>query len=207
MKSATTCGPSTPRTGGRASTSAFGAVWPRWSITAGGASSCSTCSCSPCPAPRSSTTVTRSPWATTSTSATATGFGRRCSGPATATRASPPRTQRLCTRRSSWTRCTVTRRSTSRRRHPVFGRGTLEFLHPDNRQVLAYLREYEGVTILCVVNLSRFSQYVELDLRRYDGRVPVELVGHVRFPAIGELPYLLTFGPHGFYWFLLTDGS
>ena len=94
-----------------------------------------------------------------------------------------------------------------RRRHPVFGRGTLEFLHPDNRQVLAYLREYEGVTILCVVNLSRFSQYVELDLRRYDGRVPVELVGHVRFPAIGRLPYLLTFGPHGFYWFLLTDGS
>jgi maltose alpha-D-glucosyltransferase/alpha-amylase len=94
-----------------------------------------------------------------------------------------------------------------RRRYPVFGRGTLEFLHPDNRQVLAYLREYEGVTILCVANLSRFSQYVELDLRRYDGRVPVELVGHVRFPAIGELPYLLTFGPHGFYWFLLTDGS
>ncbi|MEX1155591.1 MAG: maltose alpha-D-glucosyltransferase [Chloroflexota bacterium] len=94
-----------------------------------------------------------------------------------------------------------------RRRHPVFGRGTLEFLHPDNRQVLAYLREYEGATILCVANLSRFSQYVELDLRRYDGRVPVELVGHVRFPAIGRLPYLLTFGPHGFYWFLLTDGS
>ena len=94
-----------------------------------------------------------------------------------------------------------------RRRYPVFGRGSLEFLHPDNRQVLAYLREYQGVTILCVVNLSRFSQYVELDLRRYDGRVPVELVGHVRFPAIGELPYLLTFGPHGFYWFLLTDGS
>ncbi len=94
-----------------------------------------------------------------------------------------------------------------RRRYPVFGRGTLEFLHPDNRQVLAYLRAYEGVTILCVVNLSRFSQYVELDLRRYDGRVPAELVGHVRFPAIGELPYLLTFGPHGFYWFLLTDGS
>jgi len=93
-----------------------------------------------------------------------------------------------------------------RRRYPVFGRGSLEFLHPDNRQVLAYLREYQGVTILCVVNLSRFSQYVELDLRRYDGRVPVELVGHVRFPAIGELPYLLTFGPHGFYWFLLTDG-
>ena len=94
-----------------------------------------------------------------------------------------------------------------RGRYPVFGRGSLEFLHPDNRQVLAYLREYEGVTILCVANLSRFSQYVELDLRRYDGRVPVELVGHVRFPAIGELPYLLTFGPHGFYWFHLTDGA
>jgi maltose alpha-D-glucosyltransferase/alpha-amylase len=94
-----------------------------------------------------------------------------------------------------------------RRRYPVFGRGSLEFLHPDNRHVLAYLREHEGVTVLCVVNLSRYSQYAELDLSRYDGRVPVEIMGRVRFPAIGRLPYLLTFGPHAFYWFELTDGA
>jgi maltose alpha-D-glucosyltransferase/alpha-amylase len=94
-----------------------------------------------------------------------------------------------------------------RRQYPAFGRGTLEFLHPDNRHVLAFLREHEGVTILCVVNLSRFAQYVELDLRAWTGRVPVEMVGRMRFPPIGSLPYLLTFGPHGFYWFELTDGS
>jgi maltose alpha-D-glucosyltransferase/alpha-amylase len=94
-----------------------------------------------------------------------------------------------------------------RRDYPVFGRGSLEFLHPDNRHVLAYLREHEGVTVLCVVNLSRFAQYVELDLSRFNGRVPIEMVGKVRFPPIGELPYLLTFGPHAWYWFELTDGT
>jgi maltose alpha-D-glucosyltransferase/alpha-amylase len=94
-----------------------------------------------------------------------------------------------------------------RRQYPVFGRGSLEFLHPENRHVLAYLREHDGVTILCVVNLSRFAQYVELDLSRFTDRVPVEMVGRVRFPSIGELPYLLTFGPHGWYWFELTDGT
>ena len=67
--------------------------------------------------------------------------------------------------------------------------------------------EHEGVTMLCVANLSRFSQYVELDLSRFVERVPVEMMGRVRFPAIGGLPYLLTFGPHGFYWFELTDGA
>jgi maltose alpha-D-glucosyltransferase / alpha-amylase len=91
--------------------------------------------------------------------------------------------------------------------YPVFGRGSLEFLDPENRHVLAYLREHDGVTILCVANLSRFAQYVELDLRRFAGSIPVELMGRVRFPAIGKLPYLLTFGPHGFLWFELThDG-
>ena len=93
-----------------------------------------------------------------------------------------------------------------RRDHPAFGRGSLEFLHPDNTRVLAYLRQHEGVTILCVANLSRFVQYVELDLATFNGMVPVELIGHVHFPRIGELPYLLTFAPHGFYWFQLTDG-
>ena len=94
-----------------------------------------------------------------------------------------------------------------RREYPAFGRGTLEFLHPENRHVLAYLREHEGVSILCVANLSRFAQYVELDLGRFAGRVPVEMIGRVRFPAIGALPYLLTFAPHGFYWFVLSDGA
>ncbi|HTI29926.1 MAG TPA: maltose alpha-D-glucosyltransferase [Methylomirabilota bacterium] len=94
-----------------------------------------------------------------------------------------------------------------RREYPAFGRGSLEFLAPENKRVLAYLRQHEGVTILCVANLSRFAQYVELDLRKFDGKVPVEMIGKVRFPPIGELPYLLTFAPHGFYWFLLTDGS
>jgi maltose alpha-D-glucosyltransferase/alpha-amylase len=94
-----------------------------------------------------------------------------------------------------------------RRAHPVFGRGTLEFIHPDNRRVLAYLREHDGVTILCVANLSRFAQYVELDLSSYNGRTPVELIGRVHFPRIGDLPYLLTLGPHDFFWFELTDGA
>jgi maltose alpha-D-glucosyltransferase/alpha-amylase len=94
-----------------------------------------------------------------------------------------------------------------RREYPAFGRGSLQFLYPENQRVLAYLRQHEGVTILCAANLSRFAQYVELDLRSFNGMVPVEMIGHVRFPPIGELPYLLTFAPHGFYWFLLTDAS
>ncbi len=92
-----------------------------------------------------------------------------------------------------------------RRSHPVFGRGTLAFLHPENRKVLAYLREHDGVSVLCVANLSRFAQYVELDLAAFRDRVPVELIGRVQFPAIGELPYLLTLGPHDFFWFELTQ--
>ena len=94
-----------------------------------------------------------------------------------------------------------------RREYPAFGRGSLTFLNPENHRVLAYLREYEGTTILCVANLSRFAQYVELDMRAFEGRVPVEMIGRVRFPRIGELPYLLTFSPHGWLWFELTDGS
>jgi maltose alpha-D-glucosyltransferase / alpha-amylase len=94
-----------------------------------------------------------------------------------------------------------------RREHPVFGRGTLEFIHPENRRVLAYLRQHEGVIVLCVANLSRFAQYVELDLSKFKRRVPVEMIGRVQFPPIGDLPYLLTLGPHDFFWFELTDGS
>jgi maltose alpha-D-glucosyltransferase/alpha-amylase len=69
--------------------------------------------------------------------------------------------------------------------------------------VLAYIRRYENEVILCVVNLSRFVQPVELDLRAYNGWQPIELIGETPFPLIGELPYFLTFGPHSFYWFRL----
>jgi len=91
-----------------------------------------------------------------------------------------------------------------RRAHRALGRGTLEFLHPGNRKVLAYLREYEDESILCVANLSRSAQPVELDLSRFRGRVPVELMGGSSFPPIGGLPYFLTLPGHAFYWFRLA---
>ncbi len=90
-------------------------------------------------------------------------------------------------------------------RSKTFGRGTIKFLYPSNRKILAYLREYEGESILCVANLSRSAQPVGLDLSEYRGRTPVELLGQTAFPPIGELYYLLTLPPYGFYWFLLAD--
>jgi maltose alpha-D-glucosyltransferase/alpha-amylase len=94
-----------------------------------------------------------------------------------------------------------------RKRYPVFGRGAIEFLLPANTKVLAYVRKDATQTVLCVVNLSRFVQPVELDLSRYKGAVPVELIGETLFPPIGDLPYFLTLGPHGFYWFRLDRGA
>jgi len=91
-----------------------------------------------------------------------------------------------------------------RRGHRCFGRGTLRFLSPANRRVLAYLREWEGETVLCVANLARSAQGAELDLSAFRGRVPVELTGQSAFPPIGELPYFLTLPGYGFYWFLLA---
>ncbi len=85
----------------------------------------------------------------------------------------------------------------------VFGRGTMEFLQPVNRKVLAYLRRNETDIVLCVANLSRFPQPVELNLREFSGMTPVEMLGYIEFPRIGELPYLLTLAPYGFYWFEL----
>jgi maltose alpha-D-glucosyltransferase / alpha-amylase len=86
----------------------------------------------------------------------------------------------------------------------VFGRGTQEFLNPDNRKILAYLRQYEedgnSETVLCVANLSRFSQPVSLDLARFTGRVPVEMLGYVTFPSITAQPYPLTLAPYSFLW-------
>ncbi|MEQ8835047.1 MAG: maltose alpha-D-glucosyltransferase [Miltoncostaeaceae bacterium] len=87
-----------------------------------------------------------------------------------------------------------------RKRHPVFGRGEIELLHPENRRVLAYLRHDEDHNILIVANLSRHAQFVELDLSRFRGSAPREMFGQTTFPPIGELPYLLTLGPHAVYW-------
>jgi maltose alpha-D-glucosyltransferase/alpha-amylase len=90
-----------------------------------------------------------------------------------------------------------------RKRFQAFGRGTLEFLHPDNPRVLAFIRSYEHERILVVANLSRLVQYVELDMAAFKGAVPVEVLGRTTFPPIGELPYLLTLGPYAFYWLAL----
>ena len=94
-----------------------------------------------------------------------------------------------------------------RKRHRAFGRGTLELLRPENRKVLAFIRRYESEQILCVANLSRFLQVVELDLGKWKGMVPVELFGATELPTIGDAPYFLTLGPHSFYWFSLQPRS
>ncbi|MDR3532134.1 MAG: maltose alpha-D-glucosyltransferase [Rhodopila sp.] len=94
-----------------------------------------------------------------------------------------------------------------RRQYQVFGRGTYRQLYPKNRKILAYLREHDRTTVLCVANLSRTPQAVELELSEFQGRVPVELDGHSQFPPIGQLTYLLTLPPFGFYWFLLSEGN
>jgi maltose alpha-D-glucosyltransferase/alpha-amylase len=91
-----------------------------------------------------------------------------------------------------------------RRASQAFGRGTLRFIRPGNRRVLAYLRQYGGDTILCVANLARSAQPVELDLSEHKGSVPIELLGRSAFPPIGELPYLLTLPGYAFYWFRLS---
>jgi len=96
-----------------------------------------------------------------------------------------------------------------RQQHKAFGRGTLRFLYPGNRKILAYLREYrhpDGTeeTILCVANLSRSPQAVELDLKQFKGTTPVELIGRTTFPPIGDLTYLLTLPGYAFYWFELS---
>ncbi|HXU20876.1 MAG TPA: putative maltokinase, partial [Verrucomicrobiae bacterium] len=82
----------------------------------------------------------------------------------------------------------------------VFGRGAIEFLDPPNRKVLAYLRQYEGEQVLCVANLSRFAQPVDLDLSKLEGAVPVEMLGYVEFPTVGRHPYRLTLAPYSFLW-------
>jgi maltose alpha-D-glucosyltransferase / alpha-amylase len=91
-----------------------------------------------------------------------------------------------------------------RKRYKAFGRGTLEFLHPDNNRVLAFIRRYEDEVILVIANLSRFVQYAGLDLSAFKGTAPIELFGRTEFPPIGDSPYFLTLPGHTFYWFALT---
>jgi maltose alpha-D-glucosyltransferase/alpha-amylase len=103
-----------------------------------------------------------------------------------------------------WTRKLIATRA----RYKAFGRGTLSFLEPGNRKVLAFLREFEGEAMLCVANLSRVPQAVELDLARFEGRVPVELFGQESFPPLGKLPYLVMLPGHGSMAFrLATDAK
>ncbi|MGE5640270.1 MAG: maltose alpha-D-glucosyltransferase [Clostridia bacterium] len=87
----------------------------------------------------------------------------------------------------------------------AFGRGKLSFLRPGNRKILSYIRETDDEAILCVANLSRTAQPVELDLKRFKGRVPVEMLGRTAFPPVGDLPYMLSLPAHGFYWFRLSS--
>jgi maltose alpha-D-glucosyltransferase / alpha-amylase len=98
-----------------------------------------------------------------------------------------------------WTR----RMIETRKRHPTFGAGAFTELGASNPSILAFVREFGDDRVLCVNNLSRFPQPVELDLRRYADVVPVEMLGGMHFPKVGELPYLLTLPGHGFYWFTL----
>ncbi len=94
---------------------------------------------------------------------------------------------------------------TVRGQHPAFGRGSLTFLYPGNRKILAFIREFEGDVILCIANLSRHAQPVELAMDEWRGYVPVEMMGRTAFPPIGHLPYLLTIAGYGFYWFELKQ--
>jgi maltose alpha-D-glucosyltransferase/alpha-amylase len=90
-----------------------------------------------------------------------------------------------------------------RKNFKAFSRGSLEFLYPDNAKVLAFLRRTEDETVVVVVNLSRFSQSVELNLSRFSGCVPIEMFSRNPFPTIKKSPYIITLGPHSHYWFVL----
>ena len=92
-----------------------------------------------------------------------------------------------------------------RKEHPVFGLGSYEAQPTDNPRVFAHVRRYEEDTVLCVHNLGRSAQPVQLDLSRFEGLVPEEMLGRTRFPQVGSLPYLLTLAPRGFYWFRLVS--
>jgi maltose alpha-D-glucosyltransferase / alpha-amylase len=90
-----------------------------------------------------------------------------------------------------------------RKKYQAFGQGSIEFLHPDNRKIIAFIRRYKDEKILVVANLSRYVQYVAIDLSPWKGLVPVEVFGRTEFPPIPETPYFFTLGPHTFFWFTM----
>jgi len=94
-----------------------------------------------------------------------------------------------------------------RKEHPVFGLGTYEPLSSDNSKIFAHIRRWEEDTVLCVHNLARSAQAVQLDLSAFAGMVPEEMFGRTSFPPVGELPYLLTLAPRGFFWFQLREAK
>jgi maltose alpha-D-glucosyltransferase/alpha-amylase len=94
-----------------------------------------------------------------------------------------------------------------RKEHPVFGLGQYRTLTPQNSRIFSHIRCHEEDVILCVHNLARSAQAVELDLSDYEGRYPEEMFGRSRFPRIGSLPYLLTLAPRGFFWFRLVSAE
>ena len=100
----------------------------------------------------------------------------------------------------NWTRTMLA----VRRRHEAFATGTFRDLGGSNPSVLAFIRELGDDIVLCVNNLSRFPQPLELNLQQWAGSRPIELTGRVPFPPVGQLPYLLTLPGHGFYWFQLV---
>jgi maltose alpha-D-glucosyltransferase/alpha-amylase len=94
-----------------------------------------------------------------------------------------------------------------RKEHPVFGLGDYEPLEYDNYRIFAHVRRYADDIVICVHNLARSAQAVQLDLSRWEGLVPEEMLGRTKFPAIGTLPYLLTLGPRGWFWFRLVEAE
>jgi len=94
-----------------------------------------------------------------------------------------------------------------RKNFKAFSRGSIEFLYPDNPKVLAFLRRYEDEIVLGVVNLSRFSQFAEIDLSKFAGSVPMEIIGRTNFPPIRKTPYFLTLNGHSSHWFMLEPQS
>jgi len=87
----------------------------------------------------------------------------------------------------------------------VFGRGTLQFVKPKNQTIFSFIRRYKQDTVLCVFNLSLHAQPTELDLREFEGLVPIEMSGGVAFPKIGRRPYQLSLNGYGFFWFELKE--
>ncbi|HYE66661.1 MAG TPA: maltose alpha-D-glucosyltransferase [Pyrinomonadaceae bacterium] len=94
-----------------------------------------------------------------------------------------------------------------RKEHQVFGRGSLQFVKPENRKIFAFTRHFQGETVLCVFNLSRNAQPVEMELRHFEGARLFEMMGGTEFPRIKKRPYQLALGPYGFYWFLLREAA